>query len=234
MPRARHGFTLIELLVVVAIISILTGILLPVFARVRESARQVSCISNLRQLGTAAHLYAQDHDEVLVGTEQGEDTDFEVRWGDLLQPYVRSAGILACPTSAVAFQVSPTPPGYAVGTSYEWTYNFALNNIRDARDQPAGAAFAPLPTITQPSDTILLVDGGPVELEDLAEDDPHEVAWVIGARDAAGRAADDGNPRHHAGFNIVFVDGHTGRRKRERRGAHFHGGTRDEDWLRAR
>jgi prepilin-type N-terminal cleavage/methylation domain-containing protein len=61
--RTRSGFTLIELLVVIAIIAILAAILFPVFARARESARRATCLSNLKQLGTAFQMYAQDFDE---------------------------------------------------------------------------------------------------------------------------------------------------------------------------
>ena len=50
----RSGFTLIELLVEIAIIAILVAIHVPVFAKAREKARQTSCLSNLKQLGTAA------------------------------------------------------------------------------------------------------------------------------------------------------------------------------------
>ncbi len=60
---ARRGFTLIELLVVIAIIAILAAILFPVFAQAREKARQASCLSNLKQIGTATMMYMQDYDE---------------------------------------------------------------------------------------------------------------------------------------------------------------------------
>jgi prepilin-type N-terminal cleavage/methylation domain-containing protein/prepilin-type processing-associated H-X9-DG protein len=64
LHRVRHAFTLIELLVVIAIISILAAILFPVFSQARESARQISCASNMRQLGMAMRMYLADNDEV--------------------------------------------------------------------------------------------------------------------------------------------------------------------------
>jgi prepilin-type N-terminal cleavage/methylation domain-containing protein/prepilin-type processing-associated H-X9-DG protein len=59
-----RGFTLIELLVVIAIIAILAAILFPVFAAAREKARSISCLSNMRQMGTALMMYVQDYDEM--------------------------------------------------------------------------------------------------------------------------------------------------------------------------
>jgi prepilin-type N-terminal cleavage/methylation domain-containing protein len=60
------GFTLIELLVVIAIIALLIGILLPAIGRARDSARSVVCLSNMRQLSLAHHIYGHDHDDRFV------------------------------------------------------------------------------------------------------------------------------------------------------------------------
>ncbi|MHC4205172.1 MAG: type II secretion system protein, partial [Planctomycetota bacterium] len=57
----RHaGFTLIELLVVIAILSLLIAILLPVLNQAKHHARRAACTGNLRQIGVAIHMYAED------------------------------------------------------------------------------------------------------------------------------------------------------------------------------
>ena len=61
------GFTLIELLVVIAVIAVLAGILLPVLARAKQKGSQITCLSNLKQIGVATQMYADDHEDSLPG-----------------------------------------------------------------------------------------------------------------------------------------------------------------------
>jgi len=60
-----RGFTLIELLVVIAIIAILAGLLLPVLSKAKQRAQGITCISNMKQLQTAALIYATEFNDFL-------------------------------------------------------------------------------------------------------------------------------------------------------------------------
>jgi len=62
MTRRQKGFTLIELLVVIAIIGILAAMLFPVFAKARESARRIQCLSNVKNIAMAIQMYTSDWD----------------------------------------------------------------------------------------------------------------------------------------------------------------------------
>jgi prepilin-type N-terminal cleavage/methylation domain-containing protein/prepilin-type processing-associated H-X9-DG protein len=94
MKKNNRAFTLIELLVVIAIIAILAAILFPVFAQAREKARSISCLSNLKQIGTATMMYVQDYDETYPsgwgqGTWGDQGTAGSTIWRECLLPYIQ-------------------------------------------------------------------------------------------------------------------------------------------------
>jgi prepilin-type N-terminal cleavage/methylation domain-containing protein/prepilin-type processing-associated H-X9-DG protein len=86
----KSAFTLIELLVVIAIIAILAAILFPVFAQAREKARQITCVSNEKQMGLALMQYVQDNDEYLPMSQFQDSTGSNHDWAAVVQPYVKN------------------------------------------------------------------------------------------------------------------------------------------------
>ncbi len=146
-PRPQtKAFTLIELLVVIAIIAILAAILFPVFAQAKESAKKVSCLSNLKQISLAYVMYSGDYDDSIPpymyqnGTiyyywshslDLSTGSPYTINTsGGIIQPYMKNKAIQDC-LSAKDLYARTALKSYdtAYGLNYEIAYQVANNTV---------------------------------------------------------------------------------------------------------
>jgi len=165
--QRNKGFTLIELLVVIAIIAILAAILFPVFAKVREKARQTACLSNERQVGMAIAQYETDFD---TKTPNGSDTwGPNNGWAWQVYPYTASAKVFICPddpsgrnegtyTGPPSGSYNISSYGINIETSTQVWWNNAAQSGCGAHQCPNGNNTFPLAYYTEPDKTVLLFE----------------------------------------------------------------------------
>jgi prepilin-type N-terminal cleavage/methylation domain-containing protein len=146
----ERAFSLIELLVVIAIIGILAALLLPLLNRSKAKARNLACVSQLRQLGVAARLYAEDNDSRLPTAERLPSLPLSLyqtlpRICDLLGPHV---GGLATTNGMTVFKCpSDNEQFFEVeGSSYMW--NSELNGSRIDSGQRFGIGITSITSAT--------------------------------------------------------------------------------------
>ena len=156
--KRSEGFTLIELLVVIAIIAILAAILFPVFAKVREKARQTSCVSNMKQISLGLLQYVQDNDESFPTSSFAGNPQKARGWAGKIYSYVKSVGVFKCPDDSTATGVSG-------GVTFSPT-SYGMNSNLDG--QTSGGKLA---SDVSPAKTVLLfeVEGQTVNLLDALE-----------------------------------------------------------------
>jgi prepilin-type N-terminal cleavage/methylation domain-containing protein/prepilin-type processing-associated H-X9-DG protein len=230
--RGRRAFTLIELLVVIAIIAILAAILFPVFAQAREKARTSACLSNMRQIGTATMMYAQDHDEFLpygyAYTWPGQKELYW--WQDLDRPYVKNEAVYTCPSAKPhVLWTDRRPPGLPRPLVKDYVCN-AQGGAYSTSGHPEWVNNTNGPFINNwnnPSRSLAAIEdtAGTIAICDARTDVSAFEIWRLEQVDAwynagfgpafVSNSPDKNHPeqghigkRHNGGFNAVFCDGH--------------------------
>jgi prepilin-type N-terminal cleavage/methylation domain-containing protein/prepilin-type processing-associated H-X9-DG protein len=126
--RGAGGFTLVELLVVIGIIALLVSILLPSLGRAREMSRRTACVSNLRQLGMAMIMYADENKGRLPNSNPPQTVSDWAATNYVLVSlndiYVKSPATFHCPSDPDPAQTAITNGDYATPNSARGSYDF--------------------------------------------------------------------------------------------------------------
>jgi prepilin-type N-terminal cleavage/methylation domain-containing protein/prepilin-type processing-associated H-X9-DG protein len=212
--RRSHAFTLIELLVVIAIIAILAAILFPVFAKAKMAAKSITCISNVKQIGTSFQMYLSDNDDAFPVVYK-EDSIAAQDWtGELasgfwapngnaqieyakthsvraiLNPYIKNDRVWICPSD------SSSDPNYKVSTWYtSYPYRFYMfYTFSNAAGGDQANRVYKLDSFTAPSNTWIFNEAVPYHDMRPQPNIPNGYqgcCWVPNVR-----------------MNFVFMDGH--------------------------
>jgi len=229
MHKKNGGFTLIELLVVIAVIAILMAILMPALQRAREQGQRAACMGNLKQMGLAWLMYADENDSKIVngagGIDHADGSRVEKAWvgqawaGDYstggqlaealqvqriregaLYSYVREIKLYSCPTGTRGEKVTYAAMDGVNGLHRDGTYTNNGNYVRDIGTR-VGRTVLWLKKTTE-----ITVPGPTYRMVFIDE------GWVTPDSFAVhyiqGQWWDDPPVRHGDGTNVAMADGH--------------------------
>jgi type II secretory pathway pseudopilin PulG len=172
------------LLVVIAIIAILGALLSPGLANAKQQGKRAGCLSNLRQIGLATHLYVEEYESYPPAW-----MDSTTRWMDLLKPYLdKKSGVYLCPADAKKI---------AVTWDAEIHLSYGINTFRFADAAHCFWYGVKAGAVARPVDTVIFADCTPGK-------------YYCGGGSTFDEPVVDVDYRHaQRSFVAVFCDGHT-------------------------
>lgn len=190
-------FTLIELLVVIAIIAILAALLLPALSKARAKGKQSICGANLKQMGSACFMYADDYEGILPVGRLNVLGNNNQMWAWSIAPYLGTERQETAPRMAVYGDIYICPSGadeLHPGINMNYAYNWRCGDMQMPTLNPASS----LARVTNPTDAVLIGD----------VDGSTSVALFFQDTFHAGGSFPPFTLRHGGRIMAAYVDGH--------------------------